>query len=121
MLERAPLVVKGLQMPPSSNNRFKRDESVGLYVEVYEPLLLTANPPRVGIVFDIFDRKANQHVLGSNTQPLDNFIQAGNPVIPVGMKVPVSQLQAGEYRVDVKALDSAGNASVVHSADFGVE
>jgi VWFA-related protein len=119
--ERAPLVVKGLEMSPSPDNRFKRDESVGLYVEVYEPLLLTGNPPRVGIIFDIFDRKANQHVLGSNTQPLDNFIQAGNPVIPVGMKVPVDQLQAGEYRVDVKALDSAGNASAVHSAEFALD
>jgi hypothetical protein len=119
--ERTPLVVKGMELPPSSSNRFKRDEKVGLYVEVYEPLMLGTYPPRVGIAFDIFDRRANQRVLSFNTQPLDNFIQPGNPVIPVGMNVPVNQLQAGEYRVDVKALDSAGNVSAVHSAEFAVD
>jgi VWFA-related protein len=119
--ERTPLVVKGVELPPSPSNRFKRDQRVGLYVEVYEPLLLGANPPRVGIMFDVFDRRANQRVLGSNTQPLDDYVQPGNPVIPVGMRVPVDQLQAGEYRVDVKALDSAGNISTVHSAEFAVD
>jgi len=119
--ERTPLVVKGMELPPSPNNRFRRDEKVGLYVEVYEPLMLGANLPRVGIAFDIYDRKANQRILSSNTQPLDNFIQPGNPVIPVGMNVPVDQLRAGEYRVDVKALDSAGNVSPVHSAEFAVD
>jgi hypothetical protein len=83
--------------------------------------MLGANLPRVGIAFDIYDRKANQRILSSNTQPLDNFIQPGNPVIPVGMNVPVDQLQAGEYRVDVKALDSAGNISPVHSAEFALD
>ena len=119
--ERTPLVVKGVELSPSSNNRFKRDGKLGFYVEVYEPLLAGSNPPRVGIVFDVFDVKTNQRVFTSNTVPLDSYLQAGNPVIPVGAFVPVGQLQAGQYRLDVKALNGLGKSSPVHSADFTLE
>jgi hypothetical protein len=114
-------VVKGVELSPSPNNRFKRDVKVGFYVEVYDPLMLSSNPPRVGIIYDIFDGKTNQRVLTSNTVALEAYLQAGNPVISVGMYVPVDKLQAGQYRLDVKALDGAGNSSPVHSADFTLE
>jgi len=119
--ERTPLVVKGMELSPSPNSRFKRDTKLGFYVEVYEPLLAGSNPPRVGIIFEVFDVKTNQRVFTSNTVPLDSFLQAGNPVIPVGAYVPVDQLQAGQYRLEVKALDDVGKSSPVHSADFTLE
>ena len=119
--ERTPLVVKGVELTPSSSNRFKRGEKVGLYLEVYEPLLLGSNPPRVGILYNILDRKTNQQVYASNTVPLEDFIQRGNPVIPVGMFLQLDQLQSGNYKLEVKARDGAGNASPVHSTDFVVE
>ncbi len=119
--ERTPLVVKGVELSPSPNNRFKRNVKVGFYVEVYEPLMLSSNPPRVGIIYDIVDGKTNQRVFTSNTVALEAYLQAGNPVISVGMYVPVDKLQAGQYRLDVKALDGAGNSSPVHSADFTLE
>jgi hypothetical protein len=49
-----------------------------------------------------------------------NFIRAGNPVIAVGLKLPVAALAAGSYRAELTALDSAGK-SVVRSTDFEVE
>jgi len=49
-----------------------------------------------------------------------NFIHAGNPVIPVGLRLPVASLAAGSYRAELTALDSAGK-SVVRSADFEIE
>jgi VWFA-related protein len=119
--ERTPLVVKGVELVPSPNSRFKRDAKLGFYVEVYEPLLLTNDQVRVGIIFDVIDPKTNQRVFTSNTVPLNAYIEAGNPVIPVGAYVPVDKLQAGQYRLDVKALDGAGNTSPMHSVEFNLE
>jgi len=116
--ERTPLVVKGVEMTPSANNRFKRDEKVGMYVEVYEPLMTSPNPPRVGILFNIIDRKTNQPVHTSNTVPLEGYAEAGNPIIPVGIWLPLDKLQAGDYRLEVRARDAAGNVSPMHTEEF---
>jgi hypothetical protein len=44
-----------------------------------------------------------------------------NPVVPVGLKLPLSSLATGAYRIQLKASDVAGNYSVVRTADFDVE
>jgi len=119
--ERTPLVVRGTELTPSPDNHFKRDEKVGLYVEVYEPLMANPTPPRVGILYSITDRKTNQQVYASNTIPVDNFMDPGNPLIPVGILLPVEKLQTGDYRVEVRARDAAGNASPIHTAEFALE
>ncbi len=118
--ERTPLVSNGVEVVPSPDNRFKRDEKVGLYVEVYEPLMARPNPPRVGIIYDVIDKKTNKQVYTSNTLLVDSFAAQGNPVIPVGVPMPVDQLQAGDYRLDVRARDSNGNVTPLHTAEFSL-
>lgn len=119
--ERSPLVAQDLEIIPSPNNRFPRKDKVAVYVEVYEPLLLTANVPRVGIICNVFDRKSNQQVFTSNTVLVNSFALPNNPVIPVLWRLPVEQFQAGDYRLEVRARDAAGNASPLHSVEFTVE
>jgi VWFA-related protein len=116
--ERTPLVVGGIEMVPSANLRFKRDEQVGLYVEVYEPLMLNPRPPRVGIIYDVIDRKTQQQVYTSNTVLVNQFAQPGNPIIPVGLMLPIEKLQAGEYKLQVRARDEVGNASSLFTTEF---
>ncbi|MBZ5544963.1 MAG: VWA domain-containing protein [Acidobacteriia bacterium] len=118
--ERTPLVVKGVELIPSPDNRFKRDEKVGLYLEVYEPLMMNPYPPRVGILYDVVDRKTNQQVYASNTVPIDANAEKDNPVIPFGLILPLENLQAGDYRLEVRARDAAGNVSPLHTADFAL-
>jgi hypothetical protein len=119
--ERTPLVVKGVELIPSPDNRFKRDEKVGLYLEVYEPLMMNPIPPRVGILYDVVDRKTNQQVYASNTLPVDANAEKNNPVIPVGVILSLEKLQAGDYRIEVRARDAAGNVSPLHTADFALD
>jgi hypothetical protein len=49
------------------------------------------------------------------------LIRKGNPVIPVGFKLPVNTLTPGAYRAELKAMDTVGNLSLVRSADFEVQ
>src|SRR6266568_1740863 len=119
--DRTPLVAHGLQFDPSGTNRFKNTETVGLYAQIYEPLLLQPNPPEVFMTLRLVDAKSGQEIVNSGEIPASAFVQSGNMVIPIGMKVPVNALQPGSYRIEVRATDTAGNKSAAHSANFEIQ
>jgi len=118
--DRTLLVVKGVQVPPSGCNRFKHTDGVVLYTEIYEPLLTSGTPPVVGMGYRIFDRATNTQVFFSGVQHADEFVQKGNPVIPVGMKVALSDLKPGSYRLMMQAVDSANNHAPDRVVDFDI-
>src|SRR5216683_825905 len=118
--DRTPLVVKGMQVVPSASNRFKRSDYVIMYTEIYEPLLTSATPPRVGFAYHIYERATNKDVLFSGLAPADAFIQKGNPVIPAGLVVKVKDLAPGSYRLVVQAVDAANNHAPDRMIDFEI-
>jgi hypothetical protein len=118
--DRTPLVVKGMQVNPSANNRFKRSDNVILYTEVYEPLLTSENPPKVGVGYHVFERATNKEVFFTGVVPLDDFIQKGNPVIPVGLMVKVKELPPGSYRLLMQGVDALRNQAPQRMINFDV-
>ncbi len=118
--DRTPLVVKGMQLTPSASNRFKHSDNVIMYTEIYEPLLTSATPPRVGFAYHIYDRATKKDVLFTGLAPADEFIQKGNPVIPGGLMVNVKDLTPGGYRLVVQAVDSAGNHAPDRMVNFDI-
>ena len=121
MEDRTPLMFKDMELVPSTSYRFAQKSAPMVYVEVYEPALKGENVPRVGLLFDIVDRKTSKAAYSSNTILINDFIQPGNPLIPFGFKLPIEQLQAGDYRVEIKARDGGGNVSTIRSADFSIQ
>jgi VWFA-related protein len=119
--ERTPLVFNGMQLVPSTDYRFPKTAQPVAYVEVFDPILKDPTPPRVGVTYNIFDRKSNQNVFSSGTILINDYAQAGNPLVPVGVKLPVDKLPAGDYRLEIKGLDAVGNTSSVRVADFSVQ
>jgi VWFA-related protein len=117
--DRTPLLVQGLQISPSASNHFKKTDTAAIYAEVYEPLLKKPNPPEVAYELIVVERMSGQEKihLGDRT-PKGNI---GNPVIALGLRLPVAQLAPGSYRVDLRAVDSVGNSSKTRSVDFEVE
>ena len=118
--DRTPLVVKGLQMIPSGSNRFKKSDNVIVYTEVYEPLLTSANPPIVGFGYHVYERVSNKEVRFTGVMRADDFIQKGNPVIPVALRVIVQDLPAGSYRLVMQAVDGVGSNAPDRTVDFEV-
>jgi hypothetical protein len=118
--DRTPLLVKGLQIIPSGSNRFKHTDNVIVYTEIYEPLLASANPPLVGMGYRIFERASNKQIFFTEVQRADDYIQKGNPVIPIGMKVAVNDLKPGSYRLMMQAVDSAKNHAPDRVVDFDI-
>lgn len=121
MEERAPLVFKDMELVPSTTSRFAKGSQPVVYVEVFEPALKSPQIPRVGVLFNIIDKKTNQQVFSSNTILINDFVQPGNPLVPLGFKLPVDKLQAGDYRFEIKGRDELGNVSTARSADFSVQ
>jgi hypothetical protein len=119
--ERTPLVFKGMELVPSTSYRFAKNSQPMVYVEVYDPALKVEPVPRVGVLFNIVDRKTNQQIFSSNTMLINDFAQPGNPLVPVGFKLPIEQLQAGDYRFEIKGRDAGGNVSTVRTADFSIQ
>ena len=118
--DRMPLVVKGMQVNPSANNRFKRTDNVILYTEVYEPLLTSENPPKVGVGYHVFERATNKEMYFTGVVPADDFIQKGNPVIPVGLMVKVKELPPGSYRLLMQSVDALRNQAPQRMINFDV-
>jgi hypothetical protein len=118
--DRAPLVVKGMQITPSGSNRFKHTDNVVVYSEIYEPLLTSASPPLVGMAYTILERESNKKLFFTDVQRADDFVQKGNPVIPIGLKVKVNDLKPGSYRLLMQAVDSAKNNAPSRIVDFDI-
>jgi hypothetical protein len=121
MLEdHTPLTVKGMQIKPSASNRFKGTDNVALYTEVYEPLLTSANPPQVAAGYTIIERSSGATIYTTGAAYLDDFIQKGNPTVPVGMSVKVKDLAPGGYRLVMMAVDGAGHHATNRVIDFEI-
>jgi hypothetical protein len=120
MLEdRTPLLVQGMQVSPSASNHFKKTDGAAIYAEIYEPLLKGPNPPIVAFELRVVERRSGQeklHVRERTPEP-----KPGDPVIPLGLKLPVATLDPGSYRVELRAGDAVGNNSKTRTADFEVE
>ncbi len=117
--DRTPLVVKGLEVAPSASNLFKKTDTAALYAEIYEPLLKNPNPPEVAYELIVIERKSGQEKIHiGDRAPKGN---AGDPVIPLGLKLPVATLDPGSYQVKLRAVDSLNNASKTRTAEFEVE
>jgi len=81
-----------------------------------------ANPLKVGLAYIVVDRKSGEkRVDDSGLINLESSAKAGNPVIPLGLRIPVEKLPPGSYRAEIKAMDSAGHTTKQRSADFDVE
>jgi hypothetical protein len=117
--DRTPLVVKGLEVAPSASNHFKKTDTAALYAEIYEPLLKNPNPPDVAYELIVIDRKSGQEKIHVGDRvPKGN---AGDPVIVLGLKLPVATLDPGSYQVKLRAVDSLNNTSTTRTAEFELE
>ena len=88
-------------------------------MEIYDSLLTGANPPKVGIQMVVIDRKTGEKKIDTGGAAAD--AKPGNALVPVGLRLPVDKLPSGSYRLELKAVDSAGNTSQPRTADFEVE
>jgi hypothetical protein len=119
--DQKPLVVGGNEVLPSADNHFRAGGDVALYVEVYEPLMILEKTPGVRIQYEVIDRKTNEAVLNSSPIAVDELAKPGSPVIPIGLSLHFDKAKAGDYLLEMRAIDAAGNNSGITSAEFALD
>jgi VWFA-related protein len=121
--DRTPLITQGVQLFPSGSTRFKTTDKPAIYLEVYEPLLAAAEPPKdlaVALQLKVLDVKSGEQKVDSGLFRIPVPEKGGSPAIPAGAQVPVATLGPGSYRLVMSATDSAGKQSQ-RWADFEVQ
>jgi VWFA-related protein len=114
-----PLVYHGLQIVPAADYHFKKTDPAVVYLEIYAPSMAESNPPQVDLQYVIVDTKTGQAKINTGIPKIQDA--EGHAVLPLGLKVPVDKLDAGSYRLELRALDSQGNKSPIRAADFVVD
>lgn len=117
--DKTPLVSQGMEIVPTGSDHFSKKDTGLFYLEIYDPLLATQTPPTVEIQIVVMDRKTNQKKIdmGGPEKPP----KAGDPVIPVGLRLPLEQLPPGSYQLEVRALDSTGGVTPIRTANFEID
>jgi VWFA-related protein len=102
-----PLVEDGQQLVPSITRVFRKDQSLFVYMEVYDPVLGTDQKPSVAAILTFFRGKNKM----SQSQPvrLDSFIPQRGQTLPVRFQVPLSSLPTGVYTCQINLIDENGH------------
>jgi VWFA-related protein len=123
-----PLVAKGIEVVPTGDSQFHAGEPAYFYFEAYEPLLATAKPdsqlpasqlPLIGIRIRVLDRATGQQKSDTGARGAGNLERAGNATVPVIATLPIANLPAGTYRLEVSVMREAGDP-VIRTADFDI-
>ncbi len=119
--DRVPLIARGVLIIPSGSTRFKASESMGIYTEVYDQGLVGAEPPDVGVTFQVKDRKSGAQKLDSGLVQVSGPGTNQGAKVPVGLTLPLAKLGPGAYTLEITAEDSFGARAGKRSVDFDVE
>jgi hypothetical protein len=115
---RTPLIAGGMQVTPTGSSAFKKSDLAVCYLELYEPLNVEGNPVKVGVQLRILDAKGEQK-MDSGLVEMTRYAQAGHPVVPIGLRIPLDQLTPGNYKLEVVGRDEKGGAAG-RTVDFQV-
>jgi hypothetical protein len=121
--DKVPLIAGGAQVIPYGSNKFTKAAPPVFYTEVYEPLLLNADPknkPVIGLTIRVLDRNTKEQKYSSGLMPLNMNGVPDNPTVPLAEKIPLDNVPPGQYTVEVQARDTAGK-SATRTADFDLQ
>lgn len=116
----APLVVKDFEVIPSGSNKFKKADKVVCYAQIYDPKLKDENPPALRFAYRVIDDKGKT-VLSTGLMDAKDLIVKGDPMIPLGLRVPFDDLQPGKYKIEMQAEEVGGSSSKIEAAEFEID
>jgi hypothetical protein len=122
--ELEPMVSKGIEFTPTGDTHFKANDFMAVYLEVFEPLLedaqLLPDEDKVRVQFEmrVVDAKTGATKFDTGFRPADGFVNADSAVIPISEQVAIGELSPGDYRLQVRAMDSAGSTTDWRSTSF---
>jgi hypothetical protein len=119
--EYEPLVSNGFEILLTTDPRFEKRGPFSFYLEVYDPPQSGVSAQAVEVQVQIVDAKT--HLVVKIVKPVAaaNYARPGDPVIPIGAGIDLSDLPKGSYIFEAWATDSAGNSTARRTTNFTVE
>jgi GWxTD domain-containing protein len=112
-----PFVIGGTKVRPSVTDSFKRDQNLGMYLQVYN---LAVDPkthrPNADIQYQLL---RNGKTIFTATEPADK-IQHASEQVTIRKRIPLAPLQPGDYTVAIKVTDNIKKTSIQPTATFAV-
>jgi hypothetical protein len=112
------LLSQGLEFMPTANAYFEGAMRLGYYFEVFEPPSVQPPVLTVQVHLRILDAESGAVKIDLPAFSAEPYTIAGDPVIPIGGKIDVSELPSGSYRLEVQATDSAGQSTPWRTVNF---
>jgi hypothetical protein len=116
---RSPLVAGNYQFTPTGLSKFKASDKLVMYFELYDPALTGETKPKLAVQMRILDGKTLDLKQDTGNVLVDNFVKPGNPVVPAGLRLPIEGLAPGQYKLELKGLDSTGSFAT-RTVDFEI-
>jgi len=110
--DRKKLVANGVELVLGGSKKLAEGKPAGVYFEIYEPLLADLDAREklvVAIQMRILDSFTGRVQRDTGLMRLDLSGQGPNPVIAMGQTVLIKDLGAGVYKLELQAIDTAGN------------
>ncbi len=116
--EANPLVENGQQLIPSITRVFRKDQSLYVYMEVYDPTLGPEQKPSVAATLAFY--RGKNKMFESQPVYLDAFIPQRGQTLPVRFQVPLAQLPTGVYECQINLIDENAHKFGIQRAEIKV-
>lgn len=115
--ERVQLVANGFEIMPFGASRFQKSRKAYLYAEVYEPAMAQAGMkpeeiPAVGVRMELLEAVTGKVKKDFGLTRLRIPPLTGSAAIPMGLVITAPELEAGDYKLRLSALDATGRQAV---------
>ena len=106
LLTNHPLVQDGQKVVPSITRVFRKDQTLYVYFEVYDPSLDDQKVPNVYAAIEL--QQGARKVYTSRPVRVDKLATSRPGVAPFSFQIPLNRLQPGEYVSQVDVIDELG-------------
>ena len=115
-----PFVIRSSKVRPRVDDTFKRDETMGIYAELYNfGMDAKTKKPEGTVQYDVVSTSSNKTVL-TQTEDLSAIPNSSAFIVTVEKKLPLSTLPPGKYTLKLKVTDKLKNQTLTPSAGFTV-
>ncbi len=112
-----PFVIGGSRVRPNVNRTFTRDQTLGIYMQVYN---LAVDPqthrPSAEVQYEIAKEGKSILTQAEQVAKMQNAAQQ----VTLQKKMPLNSLQPGKYSVQIKVTDNVKNQTITQTDTFEV-
>jgi len=129
-LQLSPYTIAGvLRIEPKFDRVFGKQDELSLIFVVYNAGSEDGSKPNLQIEYNFHQQTADGEEFFNQTQPQEfnaetlppGFDLSMGHMLPVTQSVPLSLFPAGDYRLEIKLIDTAGSTELIHNVMFTVE